>query len=135
MSYSHILQNQNFFSGFSIAIKLASFINDTYENVDVTADSIVFHRGSFTGTLSMAVDKDSSAPFLAINMVYVGMPKSAPIMTTDSITADEMSACQANLNILIESKIERACEALSDYLAEDMNMDIDENDEGDEEEL
>ena len=67
--------NQNFTSGFGACIKLVSYLNDQYEKVECAANSIVFSKGKYTGTILIDINEETSEPYLSLNLVYMNVAK------------------------------------------------------------
>lgn len=112
--------NQNFTSGFGACIKLVSYLNDQYEKVECAANSIVFSKGKYTGTILIDISEETSEPYLSLNLVYMNVAKdstqSEPLIVTDGLSAEEIHVYQNSLSEIINNKILNSMDALDEYI-------------------
>lgn len=130
--------NQNFTSGFGACIKLVSYLADQYEKVECAANSIVFSKDKFTGTILIDINEKTSEPYLSLNLVYMNVAKDSkqaePLIVTDGLSAEEIHVYQSSLPEIINNKILNGMDALDEYIrAELESHPVDGGDNEDEE--
>jgi hypothetical protein len=134
--------NQNFTSGFGACIKLVSYLNDQYEKVECAANSIVFSKGKYTGTILIDINEETSEPYLSLNLVYMNVAKdstqSEPLIVTDGLSAEEIHVYQSSLSEIINNKILNGMDALDEYIRTELEShsvggDDDDDDEDEDE--